>query len=345
MPDYSLIFIQGGGIVMKKLLALILTFILAMSMVACNGSSNPKDESITISIASLKGPTSIGLVNLYNRSDNNETTNKYNYTIAGAADEISPKLISGEIDIAAVPCNLASVLYNKTEGEVVVAAVNTLGVLYILGKNVTDINAEDPSLESLKGKTIYTTGQGTTPEYTLRYLLQSAGIDPDKDVTIEFLSEASEVVSKISTLDSAVVMLPQPYATVAMTQDENLKILFDVTNEWNRLNTDSTVVTGVVVARKSFITEHEAAFKAFLEEYRESAALANTDVEGTATLVENYDIFKAAIAKKAIPYCNIVYIDGTDMKNKISSYLTVLFNANAASVGGTLPADDFYYIP
>lgn len=330
---------------MKKLLALILTFILAMSMVACNGSSNPKDESITISIASLKGPTSIGLVNLYNRSDNNETTNKYNYTIAGAADEISPKLISGEIDIAAVPCNLASVLYNKTEGEVVVAAVNTLGVLYILGKNVTDINAEDPSLESLKGKTIYTTGQGTTPEYTLRYLLQSAGIDPDKDVTIEFLSEASEVVSKISTLDSAVVMLPQPYATVAMTQDENLKILFDVTNEWNRLNTDSTVVTGVVVARKSFITEHEAAFKAFLEEYRESAALANTDVEGTATLVENYDIFKAAIAKKAIPYCNIVYIDGTDMKNKISSYLTVLFNANAASVGGTLPADDFYYIP
>lgn len=248
-------------------------------------------------------------------------------------------MVKGDLDVAAVPCNLASVLYNKTEGQVVIAAVNTLGVLYIVEKG-----EELGSIADLKGKTIYTTGQGTTPEYTLRYLLSQNGLDPDKDVTIEFCSEASEVVSTIATMDSAVAMLPQPYVTVAQTKVDGLKVAFDVTKEWEKADKDSTVVTGVLIARKAFIEEHPEQFKAFLDEYKASAEYANSNVEDTAELVEKFDIFKAAIAKKAIPECNVTFITGDDMKTKVSSYLKVLFDANPKAVGGKLPDDGIYYV-
>ena len=296
-------------------------------------------EGCDFNIASMKGPTSIGLVKLFYDSDNNETTNKYNYSIYGTADEISAGLVKGEIDVAAVPCNLASVLYNKTQGEVVIAGINTLGVLYVMSKGV-EIN----SVSDLKGQTIYTTGQGTTPEYTLRHLLSASGIDPDNDVTIEFKSEASEVVSAVSELDTAVVMLPQPYVTVAQKSDSALKTALDVTEEWEKSSSDgSTVVTGVIVARKSFINEHPEQFKAFLEEYRQSTDYANSNVEDTASLLESFDIFKAAIAKDAIPECNVTFIDGEDMKTKVMSYLNVLYEANPQSIGGTLPDENIFY--
>ena len=222
---------------------------------------------------------------------------------------------------------------------VVIAAVNNLGVLYIVEKG-----EELGSIADLKGKTIYTTGQGTTPEYTLRYLLSQNGLDPDKDVTIEFCSEASEVVSTIATMDSAVAMLPQPYVTVAQTKVDGLKVAFDVTKEWEKADKDSTVVTGVLIARKAFIEEHPEQFKAFLDENKASAEYANSNVEDTAELVESFDIFKAAIAKKAIPECNVTFITGDDMKTKVSSYLKVLFDANPKAVGGKLPDDGIYYV-
>ena len=349
----------------KKLLALFLVASMIFGLTACgktssqtgttadNGTTAASEENTTadaqtepakvdgcdFNIASLKGPTSIGLVKLFSDSDAGNTVNKYNYSIYGTADEISTGMVKGDLDVAAVPCNLASVLYNKTEGQVVIAAVNTLGVLYIVEKG-----EELGSIADIKGRTIYTTGQGTTPEYTLRYLLSQNGLDPDKDVTIEFCSEASEVVSTIATMDSAIAMLPQPYVTVAQTKVDGLKVAFDVTEEWEKADKNSTVVTGVLIARKAFIEEHPEQFKAFLDEYKVSAEYANSNVEDTAALVENFDIFKAAIAKKAIPECNVTFITGDDMKTKVSSYLKVLFDANPKAVGGKLPDDGIYYI-
>lgn len=323
----------------KKFLSLLLALTLAASFTACGrGSSSAGNVGCDINIASLKGPTSIGLVKLFDDSDNGQTSNKYNYSIHGTADEISTGLIKGDFDAAAVPCNLASVLYNKSKGEIVIAGINTLGVLYILEKG-----EEIKSVADLKGKTIYATGQGTTPEYTLRYLLSSNGLDPDKDVTIEFRSEASEVVSAVSQMESAIMMLPQPYVTIAQNSDENIRVALDVTKEWEKNDKDSTVVTGVVVARKAFIDEHPKEFEAFLSEYKASASYANDNVDDTAALLEKFDIFKAAVAKKAIPQCNVTFITGSEMQTKVLSYLSVLFDANPASVGGSLPDENLFY--
>jgi NitT/TauT family transport system substrate-binding protein len=295
-------------------------------------------ESVTINIAGLKGPTSIGMIQLMDNAEAGVAANDYNFTIAGSADEITPLLIKGELDIAAVPANLASVLYNKTEGQIQVLAVNTLGVLYIVerGESIS-------SVADLKGKTIYATGKGSTPEYNLRYLLEQNGIDPDNDVTIEFKSEPTEVVAVLSEDESAVAMLPQPYVTVAGNSIEDLRIALDLTSEWDSLGSGSTMITGVVVARTEFVEQHPEAVAAFLEEYEASTDFVNGDVAKAAQLVEKFDIFKAAIAEKAIPYCNITFISGSRMKSELEGYLTVLYDQNPESVGGAMPADDFYY--
>ena len=292
-----------------------------------------------ISIAVMKGPTALGMVKLMEDNEAGIAANNYSFTVAGAADEISPKLIKGELQMAAVPCNLASVLYNKTEGQISMLAVNTLGVLYIVetGDGIQKV-------EDLKGKTIYSTGKGTTPEYTLRYLLSAAGLDPDKDVTIEFKSEATEIAALLSDAEDAVAMLPQPYVTTVMMNNEKVRIALDVTAEWEALtNGESSVVTGVIVAQKSFIEENKAAVDAFLAEYALSTQYANEETESAAELVEKFGIFKAAVAKKAMPYCNIVCIQGSEMEQKAGAYLNTLYEQAPNAVGGKLPETDFYY--
>ena len=200
------------------------------------------------------------------------------------------------------------------------------------------------SVSDLAGKTIYTTGQGTTPEYTLRYILSGSGLNPDSDVTIEFKSEAAEVVSALTENPDAIAMLPQPYVTVAMNNNDKLHIALDVAEEWNKVSDSSTVVTGVEVARKEWVDAHTDAFNAFLEEYPASAAYTNDNIPSAAGLTDHYGIFKAAIAEKAIPYCNVTFISGDDMKSAISGYLTALYEQNPSAVGGSLPGDDFYYM-
>ena len=306
------------------------------------GNATDTYQSIDINIGCMKGPTGIGIIKLLSDSDNKLTANHYNYTIAGTADVLSTALVKKELDIAAVPCNLASVLYNKTKGEIVTVAINTLGVLYIVeaGETVSTVN-------DLKGKTIYSTGQGTTPEYTLRFLLTSAGLDPDKDVDIQFKSEAPEVLAALNNNKDSVAMLPQPYTTVALNSNEKMRIALDVTKEWEALcnnngNANSTVVTGVLVARKSFIEENPAGFAKFMEEYSASTKYANSNIDDTAALLEKFDIFKAAIAKKAIPYCNVTFINGNEMKDKAMAYLKVIYEENSAAVGGSLEEGMFY---
>ena len=235
-------------------------------------------EKTDISVAVMKGPTALGMVKLMEDNEAGTTANNYSFTVAGTADEITPKLIKGELQIAAVPCNLASVLYNKTEGKISMLAVNTLGVLYIVetGDGIQKV-------EDLKGKTIFSTGKGTTPEYTLRYLLSAAGLDPDKDVTIEFKSEATEIAALLADADDAIAMLPQPYVTTVMMNNDKVRIALDVTAEWEALtNGESSVVTGVLVAQKSFIEENKEAVDAFLAEYVLSTQYANEQTESAA---------------------------------------------------------------
>ena len=315
---------------MKKLISVLLLLCMLTALFALPICA----EGEAIQVGALTGPTAMGMVKLL--EDGKDT---YEPTILGAADELVPLILQGKVDIASVPANLAATLYNKTEGGIVVAGINTLGVLYIVGTDESISSTAD-----LAGRTIYTTGQGTTPEYTLRYILSGNGLNPDSDVTIEFKSEAAEVVSALSENPDAIAMLPQPYVTVAMNNNDKLEILLDVTGEWEKLDSSSTVVTGVVVARKEWVDSHEDAFKAFLNEYPASAAYTNENIDDAAALIEQFGIFKAAIAKKAIPYCNVTFIDGEAMKTRISSYLTALYEQNPASVGGSLPEDDFYYI-
>ena len=301
-------------------------------------------EETAVNVMALKGPTAMGMVQLMDNAEAGPVNgNSYTFTIAASADEVTPKLVQGEADIAAVPANLASVLYNNTEGQVQVLAINTLGVLYIVenGDSVQTVS-------DLAGKTIYASGKGSTPEYALNYILSENGIDPEADVTIEWKSEHSECVAALASDEDGIAMLPQPFVTTAQTQNENLRIALDLTEEWDALQADaetpSALLTGVVVVRTAFAEEHPEAVNAFLDSYRESVDYVNANVTDAAALIEKYDIVTAAVAEKALPYCNITFIEGSEMQEKLSGYLNVLYEQNPTSVGGALPADDFYYI-
>ena len=253
---------------MKRVMSLGLSLALAISLAACSSSVSeaassaaateeptavPEAEApvTTFRIAGLKGPTTMGMVKLMSDAEAGETHQDYQVTMYGAADEVVPLLVKGDIDLAAIPANLAANLYNQTEGKVQVAAINTLGVLYVVttGDNVK-------SVEDLKGKTIYSTGKGTTPEYVLNYILKKNGIDPEKDLTVEYKSEATEVAAALQAAgEGAIAVLPQPYVA-AQSQIEGLNVVLNLTEEWNKVSTDSDLVTGVLVARTEFIVQH-----------------------------------------------------------------------------------------
>ncbi len=289
-----------------------------------------------IRVSALKGPTAMGMIKLMDDESSNDS---YQFTIAGAADEITPALIQGNADIACVPANLASVLYNKTEGGVEVLAINTLGVLYICENGEPTIS----NVADLSGKTIYASGKGATPEFALRYILTQNGIDPDNDVNIEWKSEHSECLSALLSDEGSAAMLPQPFVTTAQSKSEGVNVVLDLNEQWSALNNGSALVTGVVVARTEFIEEYPEAVQAFLDEYSTSVEYVNENTADAAQLIEKYDIVTAAVAEKALPKCNIVFVSGAEMKKKLSGYLNVLFESDATSVGGALPADDFYY--
>lgn len=294
-----------------------------------------KPESIRV--ITLAGPTGMGMAKLIEDDTNNKTAYNYEFTVASAPDQVSPEVIKGNYDIAAVPVNLASVLYNKTEGKLQVAGINTLGVLYML-ENGNTIN----SVADLKGKTIYATGQGSNPEYVLRYILSKNNIDPDKDVTIEFLAEHAELATKLKNNSVAIGMLPEPQVTAATTGSQ-VRIALDLTKEWDKVSEDK-LVQGCIVVRKEFADKYPTALAKFLEEYKNSVDFVNNNVDDASALIEKAGIIpKAAVAKKAIPNCNICLITGDEMKSSVSQMLKVLFDANAASVGGKLPDDEFYH--
>ena len=348
---------------MKKILSLLLAFSLALSLAACGGSASSAASSAAVSevassaaaseeeeaaaplsvteplrIAGLKGPTTMGLVNLLSMEQAGTAAMDYDLQLYGAADEIVPLLIKGELDMAAIPANLAATLYQKTSGGIQAVAVNTLGVLYVVEQGDTV-----HSMADLKGRTILSTGKGTTPEYVLRYLLTANGLDPDKDVDIQYYSEATEVTAQMASTQDAIAVLPQPYVTAAGLKDDTLRVALDLTAEWDKV-ADTQMITGVTVVRKAYAEEHPDVVAAFLADYAQSVNAANTDLDGTAALCEEQGVVaKAAIAKKALPNCNIVCLTGEELKADVSGYLQVLYDADPAAVGGTLPGEDFYW--
>ena len=297
-------------------------------------------DGTLVRVASLKGPTSLGLLFLMNKADQGETANTYEFQMATGADEILPLMVKGDLDIALVPANVASVLYHKTQGGVEVIDINTLGVLYM-------VSGEDglTNFTDLKGKTIYLTGKGTTPDYVLQYLLTANGMSAD-DVILEYKSEATEVASVLAEDSTAIGLLPQPFVTAACMQNDALKVIFDLNEEWNKVQGEdgSSMVTGVTVVRKEFLEENEEAVKSFMEDHKASAEDINADpATGAVLAVEAQIVAKEPIAQKAIPNCNITYIDKDEMKQALSGYLDVLFHQDSLSIGGGLPESDFYY--
>ena len=307
---------------------------------ATSAAEAVQGEGTEIRLAGLKGATSMGMVRLLEEADSGKTADSYSFTLAGSADEITPKLVKGDLDIAAVPVNLGSVLYSKTQGAVEMLAVSTLGVLYIVENGAQDIT----SWSDLRGRTILATGKGSTPEYALRYLLTQNGLDPDQDVTMEWKDEPTETVSAMAAAGgSTVAMLPQPYVTAAKAKLPDLHVELDLTKSWDDLNNGSRFVTAGLLVRKAFADEHPDAVSRFLDAYADSASYVNEHPAEASKLIEKYGIIKAAVAEKAIPDCHIVCITGTEMKAALSGYLKTLYDQNPRSVGGSLPGGDFYY--
>ena len=333
---------------MKKTIAIILTLLLGISLLAGCGKKEEEpqpttqeqkaaqDTSVDIHVTALKGPTGMGMAYLNQQSDDGNTAYKYTINYAGAPDEVVGGLISGEIDIAAVPVNLAATLFNKTNGEVLTAAVNTLGVIYIVENGETV-----QSMADLAGKKIVASGQGSTPEYALNYLLEKNGLTGQ--VEVEYVSEHDEAVSALVAGKADLVMIPEPKVTAALSQLETARVAISLTDEWDKVS-DTQMITGVLVVQKAFANEHPEILKAFLEEYKASVEFTNGNPQEASQLIEKYGIIpKAPVALKALPNCNIVYIDGSEMAAAVTAMLTTLFDANPASVGGNLPGEEMFY--
>ncbi|WP_039657244.1 ABC transporter substrate-binding protein [Clostridium tyrobutyricum] len=325
---------------MKKKIGIILTtVVLVFSMLFAVGCSNSTTSHQTqkskIKVAALKGPTGIGMVKLMedNKSD-------YDISIYNSPDQIVSKIVSGEVDIAAVPSNLAAVLYNKTNGKVKLAGINTLGMLYIVENGNSIKNIKD-----LKGKTVYSSGKGAVPEFALNYILKANGIDPDKDVKIEYKTDHSEVASAIAAKKIDIAVLPEPFVTTTQIKDKNLHISLDLTKEWNKISGGkSNLIMGTLIFRKDFVDKQGKAADEFLERYSQSVQFVNKDPKKAGELIQKNGIIpNAKVAEKAIPRCNIVFISTKDGKKSLQNFYSILKSNNPKSIGGKMPDENFYY--
>lgn len=347
---------------MKKLLTLYL--LLCLLLTACGGGSGATTAAtkatttgasemaetaaktnVSVNLGLLAGPTGMGGAKLLRDSVDGKTLNDYRYGIYNAPDEVTAKLISGELDIAAVPTNVAAVLYQKTKGAVQLLALNTLGVLHLVtagGENVG-------SIEDLKGKTVYSSGQGAVPEYVLSYILDAYGLK--NQVTVVYEAEHDAVIASLAAGKAKIAVLPEPKVTAALSQIEGLARAMDLTAEWDKAvaragGEKSILSMGCVVVRKEFAEKQPAAVEAFLKDYQASIEYmkGSANLEAAAGLCEEFGIIpKAAVAKKAMAGSNLCFVSGGEMKAQIGPFYQILFDYNPASVGGALPEDGFYY--
>ena len=315
---------------MKKLLCAVLALVSALSLSVCSLA----DEKVNV--FALKGPTGIGMVGVM---ENHAET--YSFNLVGAPDEIVAAIASGSADIAACPTNLAATLFNKTKGNVQLAALNTLGVLHVVSSDHSISSFAD-----LAGRKVYATGQASVPEYVVRYLLEANGLT-DK-VELEFVSEHSELATLMAAGKAEIGILPEPHVTSALMQNDALKAVIDVTVAFEETakaaGTDMALSMGCVIVRRDFAQAHPEKVQDFLDAYSESVAFVNSDVKAASELVQKHGVMpKAAVAARAIPNCHIVFIEGEQMRTQIEPLYALLHAANPASVGGTLPDSNFYY--
>lgn len=326
---------------MKRTALFLLVLIIGSLLTAHPVSETVTEESVKteVRVAALKGPTAMGLVKLMDEAGNtpDELENSYSFVIESAPDAVTPLIAKNEVDFACIPANLASVLYNNT-GKIKVVAVNTLGVLYLVGSSDIEIN----SVEDIKGRTIYSSGKGSTPQYAVETILEGYGLVDGVDVTVEWKSEHAECVAALLADSSTLAVLPQPFATSAMMQNSSLTLLADLNDLWKEI-AGTSLITGVTVVNKDFAENNPEAVDAFLEEYAASAEWVNSNIEEAAELIENAGIIKAAVARKALDKCNIVVWTGDKLKANLSVYLEALYNQNPKSVGGSVPGEEFYY--
>lgn len=316
---------------MKKIIALCLVLMMAVSIAACGKMQEQVEEpSEPVRVAALAGPTGMGLAYMMQ-----DMQDRYAVELFTAPDQVTAKIINGEVDIAAVPINLASVLYKKTEGKVNVIAINTLGVLYLL-ENGNTVN----SVADLAGKTIYATGQGSTPEYVLQYLLAANGLTDS--VTVEYIADNTELIAKLADGSASIALLPEPFVSIATAQNETVRVALKINDLWSEKN-DTQLVQGIYIVRTDYLTSNKAQVDAFLKDAETSAKKVVSEDDAAAVVVAQGIIGKEPIAKRAIPNCNITLITGAAMKASVSAMLQVLFDANPKSVGGSMPGDDFYY--
>ena len=320
---------------MKKLVSMLLALTLVLIM-GCAQAEDSTSETTAVRIGALKGPTSMGMAQML--KDAADGNSNYQFTIAGAPDEITALLVKGELDVAAVPSNLASVLYNNTNGGVKVAMINTLGILYVVEAGDT-VN----SVADLKGRTVYSSGKGATPEYSVDYILSQNGIDPETDVTVEVKSEHTELAAALQSGTADLAVLPEPFVTTVLAGNDNLRVALNLNEEWDKVSDGSGMVTGVLVVRSEFAEQHPDELTALLEAYEQSVNFVNENPAEAAGIIEQNGIAKAAVAEQAIPKCNIVFISGNEMRTKVEGFLEILFDMNPKAVGGALPGDDFYY--
>lgn len=325
----------------KKLLALVMTAVMTVGMlIGCGKEEIAEEPEMVIRVGAMAGPTAMGMVKLMKDAENGETKNMYEFAeLAKEASAFVAPLTKGELDIAAVPSNLASTMYNNTDGAVVVLAANTLGVLYVVerGESVQ-------SMTDLAGKKVYATGQGAVPEYTIRYLLKENGLDAEKDLELVWCADTTEALSYVSADENAIAVLPQPFVTAACAQVEGLRVALDLNEQWDMLDNGCHIVTGVVVARKEFVQNYPKQTAQFLAEYEASVAYTQEQTADAAELIAEYGIVaKAPLAQKALPNCHIVFMVGKDMKLSVEGFLRTLFEQNPQAIGGNMPEADFYY--
>ena len=317
---------------MKKLLCAAAALLVAVCLCACALADEPTR------VFALKGPTGIGMVGVMENHPD-----EYAFTLAGAPDEIVAAIASGSADIAACPTNLAATLYNKTKGGVQLMALNTLGVLHVVSAD-----SAITSFADLAGRKVYATGQGSVPEYVINYILEQNGLTGQ--VELEYVAEHSELATMLAAGQAEIGILPEPHVTSALMKNDRLKTVIDVTAAFEDAakkagSADMVLSMGCVIVRRAFAEAHPDKVEAFLDAYSESVTFVNADPDAASQLVEKHGVLpKAAVAKRAIPNCHIVFVEGAQMRAQIEPLYGVLFAANPASVGGALPGDDFYYV-
>lgn len=340
----------------RKILGLFIIMVLTISIVACSqdikvSEETPEEETleentvevvekVKMNVATLKGPTGMGMVQLMEQNATGDTALEYDFSLMGSPDDLVGKIISGEVDVAAVPTNLALLLHNRTEGAVQLAAVNTLGMLYVVenGESIESIN-------DLKGKTLHISGKGAVPDYAMQYILEQNGLTPDQDVRLDYKLQHTELAAAMVAGDVDIALLPQPHVTTALMRNENLRIALDITEEWYEvMENEGQLPMGAIIVQKEFAEANPEAVNSFLKEYKQSVDFVNNELEKAAELIEKYEILpNAAIAKNAIPYSNIVYIGAEEAKPFLEDFYEILFNFEPKFIGGKLPNEGFYY--